>query len=75
MVEVVEGAGGESWELILNVGRAAESLRGLLGLEAGDPDDGASQPEVVIKLLLGSPDIQRRNKHAGQIVGTVLVTI
>ena len=75
MVEIVEGARGRARKLILDIGGATESLRGLLGLEAGDPHDGAGLTEVVIKLLLGSADIKPGDKHTGQVVRTVLVTV
>ena len=75
MVEIVEGARGRARKLILDVGGATESLRGLLGLEARDPDDGPELTEVVVDLLLGGADIQAGDEHTSQVVGTVLVTV
>ena len=75
VVKVVEGTGGRSRILILDVGRAAESLRGLLGLEPRDPDDGSRLAEVSVDLLLGGANIQTGDEHTGNVVGTVLVTV
>ena len=75
MVEIVEGARGRARELILDVGGATESLRGLLGLEPRDPDDGPGLTEVGVKLLLGGAYIKAGDEHTGHVIGAVLVTI
>ena len=75
MVEIVEGARGRARELILDVGGATESLRGLLRLEPRDPDDGPGPAEVGVELLLGGADIQPGDEHTGHVIGAVLVTV